>query len=261
MSNSPLTRRMKIVTLLEETDYADVSNLSSLFQVSEMTIRRDLESLEKAGDVIRVHGGVKLKTKRVYEASIEKRLNTNKPEKMAIAKEAANLIEDGDVIAFDASTTAFEVSKLIKSKKKLTVVTNNISIAIELSDTEEITVILLGGFLRGKSLSLVGSSLHKYLQSIYIDKAFISSKALNFTEGLTDATIDEGEAKQALIDKSNQVFVLVDHTKLGKLAFFEVCGKNKIDKILTDQLDPLLPEQQECIDSYLEYGTEVVIAR
>ncbi|RHW35769.1 DeoR/GlpR transcriptional regulator [Neobacillus notoginsengisoli] len=261
MSNVPENRRKKIVSILEESDYAEVSQLSTQFRVSEMTIRRDLEFLEKAGDVIRVYGGVKLKTKRVHEASIEKRLNTNKAEKMAIAREASKLIEDGDVIAFDASTTAYEVSKLIKTKKKLTVVTNNISIAIELSDAEDVTVILLGGFLRGKSLSLVGASLRKYLQSIFIDKAFISSKALNFTEGLTDATIDEGEAKQALIGKSSQVIVLVDHTKLGKLAFFEVCKKDKIDKIITDELETLLPDQEECIECYLSHGIPVIRAK
>lgn len=260
MPGSPIKRRKKIISILEGTDYVDVSYLSNLFQVSEMTIRRDLETLEKAGDLIRVHGGAKLKTKRVYEASIEKRLNTNKKEKMAIAREAAKLVEDGDVIAFDASTTALEVSKLIKDREKLTVVTNNISIAIELADAKNIAVILLGGFLRGKSLSLVGASLQTHLHSIYIDKAFISSKALNFSEGLTDATIDEGEAKQALIDKSNQLYVIADHTKLGKLAFFRVCGKEKIDKIITDQLVPLEPEQQNCVNSYREFGTEVIIA-
>ncbi|MGG3528085.1 DeoR family transcriptional regulator [Bacillus pseudomycoides] len=260
MSNSPVERRNKIIEILEQREHVEVSYLSDAFQVSLMTIRRDLEKLEKDGKVIRMYGGVKLKTKRVYEYSMEERLNSNKREKLAIAHEAARLIEDGDVVAFDASTTALEVSKLIKDRKDVTVVTNNLSIAIELADVPEIVVIVLGGFLRGKSLSVMGASLKQYLETIYIDKAFISSKALSFHEGLTDTAIDEGEAKQAMLSKSNEVIVLADHTKLGKVAFYKVCDKQGITKIITDELIPLTPMQQECINSYKEYGTPIILA-
>ncbi|MBJ8026830.1 DeoR/GlpR family DNA-binding transcription regulator [Bacillus cereus group sp. N21] len=260
MSNSPVERRNKIIEMLEQREHVEVSYLSHTFQVSLMTIRRDLEKLEKDGKVIRMYGGVKLKTKRVYEYLMEERLNSNKREKLAIAREAARLIEDGDVVAFDASTTALEVSKLIKDHKDVTVVTNNLSIAIELADVPEIVVIVLGGFLRGKSLSVMGASLKQYLERIYIDKAFISSKALSFHEGLTDTAIDEGEAKQAMLSKSNEVIVLADHTKLGKVAFYKVCDKQGITKIITDELIPLTPLQQECINSYKEYGTPIILA-
>jgi len=260
MSNSPVERRNKIIEILEQREHVEVSYLSDAFQVSLMTIRRDLEKLEKDGKVIRMYGGVKLKIKRVYEYSMEERLNSNKQEKLVIAREAARLIEDGDVVAFDASTTALEVSKLIKDRKDVTVVTNNLSIAIELADVPDIVVIVLGGFLRGKSLSVMGASLKQYLERIYIDKAFISSKALSFHEGLTDTAIDEGEAKQAMLSKSNEVIVLADHTKLGKVAFYKVCDKQGITKIITDELIPLTPLQQECINSYKEYGTPIILA-
>lgn len=255
----PAHRRQKIIEILEKKDYAEISYLSQLFSVSEMTIRRDLEKLESDGQVIRVYGGAKLKEKRGYEASIEERLSIQNEEKKLIAMEAAKYIEDGDVVAFDASTSALEVSKAIKLTKKITVVTNNIPIAMELSDAPHIAVILLGGFLRGKSLSLIGGSLQKYLESIYIDKAFISSKAISFKEGLTDATIDEGEAKQAMINKSNHVIVLADHSKLGKLAFYKVCPAERIDRIITDQLKPWTEEQKHCIAEFKESGTDVVV--
>ncbi|MEW5785716.1 MAG: DeoR/GlpR family DNA-binding transcription regulator [Bacillota bacterium] len=260
MGNLPYLRRKKIIDILGHNQYADVSNLSNLFNVSEMTIRRDLEKLEKEGEVIRIYGGAQLKTKKSYEGTIEERLNVNKSEKAALAKKAAGLIEDGDVISFDASTTALEISKLIKTKKKLTVITNNISIAIELSDATDITVILLGGFLRRISLSLVGAAQRKVLESMYIDKAFISSKALSLEQGLTDATVEEGEAKQAMIERSNKVFVVVDRTKLGKVAFFQVCGKETIDKIITDSLEPFTREQEKCVNGFRELGVEVIIA-
>jgi DeoR family fructose operon transcriptional repressor len=259
MSNLPHLRRKKIIDILGQNNYAEVSYLSDFFNVSEMTIRRDLEKLKKEGEISRIHGGATLKTEKSYEATIEERININKKEKMAIAKKALELIEDGDVIAFDASTTALEISRLLKDKK-LTVITNNIGIAIELSDATQITVILLGGFLRGKSLSLVGASLKKSLESLYIDKVFISSKALSFREGLTDATIEEGEAKQAMIAKANKVYVIVDHTKINKVAFFKVCEKDKIDKVITDRLEPLTEEQEECLQDFRDQGIEVVLA-
>ncbi|MGG2067400.1 hypothetical protein [Bacillus sp. S14(2024)] len=88
----------------------------------------------------------------------------------------------------------------------------------------------------------------------------MSSKGLSFHEGLTDTAIDEGEAKQAMLNKASETIVLVDHTKLGKVAFFEVCDKQCITKIITDELIPLTPMQQECITSYKEYGIPVIIA-
>ncbi|MEI4622521.1 hypothetical protein [Bacillus cereus] len=114
--------------------------------------------------------------------------------------------------------------------------------------------------MRGKSLSVKGPSLKQYLAAIYIDKAFISSKALSFHEGLTDTSIDEGEAKQAMLSKSSEVIVLADHTKLGKIAFYEVCNKQCITKIITDELVPLTLLQQECINNYKEYGTPIILA-
>lgn len=260
MTHTPYMRRKKIIEVLEQTECVDFSFFSDLFKVSEMTIRRDVEQLEKAGEVVRVYGGVKLRTNRAYEATIQERLNTNKKEKMAIAIKASELIMDGDVIALDASTTALEVSKLIKDRKNLTVVTNNISIAIELSSYKNIKTILLGGFLRGRSLSLIGASLKTFLESMFIDKVFLSSKALNFSEGLTDATVEEGEAKQAMIEKSNQIYVLVDHTKLGKLAFFQVIDKEHIDAIITDQCEPLTLDQEECLQLFRDYGVQVILA-
>src|SRR5690625_3692609 len=232
----PTTRRERIIDILKTKDYAEISYLSQKFQVSEMTIRRDIERLVKADKVSKVYGGVRLKEfdEREFEDPIEERKSTNTKEKQAIAREALNFIEDGDVIAFDASTTAYELSRVIKFKKNVTVVTNNINIAIELADDSDITVILLGGFLRKTSLTLIGSSIPKYLESIYIDKAFISSKALNYNDGVTDSLMDEGEAKQAIIQRTNQLFFLADHSKINTLAFFKVCPANQIDTLITD---------------------------
>ncbi len=261
MANLPSARRQNILTILESKDYAEVSYLSEYFSVSEMTIRRDIEKLEKEGYVFRVYGGVKLKDKKVMEGSVDERLSTHNQEKRVMAEEAVKLIQDGDVIAFDASTSALELSKLIKNRQNLTVVTNNINIAVELANAKNIAVILLGGFLRGKSLSLIGASLQKYLEDIYIDKAFLSSKALDGTEGLTDSTIDEGEAKQSIISKSKEVIVLADRSKLGKHAFFRVCSPDKLNYVITDCLEPYTMEQEECLTRLRESGVRIIEAK
>lgn len=261
MARTPEQRRNEILRVLKEKDYADFGYLGELFQVSQMTIRRDIERLEKKGMVDRIYGGVKLRTEPSYEATIQERLKTNQREKQAIAKLAAQHIHNGDVIAFDGSTTAIEVSKAIKDRKNLTVITNNISIAIELSTAPDIQTVLLGGFVRNSSLSLVGAVVEQSLRSFYIDKAFISSKALDDEAGLTDFTVAEGEAKKALIQKSNQVYVMVDHTKLGKLSFFQVMNADQIDTIITDQVKPLTAEQKRCIQSFREKGVNVMISK
>lgn len=261
MALTPEQRRVKIIEILKRHDFVDYTYLKDMFNVSEMTIRRDIEQLVKTGEAVRVYGGAKLQIERGYEASIQERLNTNHLEKQSLAEEAAKQINDGDVIALDGSTTALEVSKLIKDRKDLTVITNNISIAIELATSPDITTVLLGGFVRGSSLSLVGAMVEQTLASFYIDKAFISSKALNDKEGLTDITMEEGQAKQAMIDKANHVYVLVDHTKLGNLSFFQVLNIDEIDTVITDQVKPLTTEQTAIIHNLQANGIQVLIAK
>ncbi len=262
MQNIPYQlRRKRIIDLLVENNFADVSSLSKTFNVSEMTIRRDLEQLERDGEIVRVYGGARLNTKKSYETTIRERIDANRAEKMAIAKVAADLIEDGDVVAFDASTTALEVSKLIKFGKKLTVVTNNLSIAIELSEAPQITVVVLGGFMRSISLSLFGSITRKSLESMYIDKAFFSSHALSFNEGLTEKAIEEGRAKQAMLEKTDRLFVMVDRSKLAKIAFYQICPAQRINVILTDELEPFSAEQEQCLKEFSESGVEVISAK
>jgi DeoR family transcriptional regulator, fructose operon transcriptional repressor len=262
MNYLPQNRRDEIINILKSKEYAEISYLSQKFSVSEMTIRRDIEKLEKEGKLIKVYGGVRLKEIREgeYGGSVDERKHINTQAKKAIAKEAVKFINDGDVIAFDASTTALEVSLQIKFKKRVTVVTNNINIAVELAEDPDITIILLGGFVRKRSLSLTGSLVSKYLESIFIDKAFISSKAINFNDGMTDSLIDEGEAKQALILRSNKLFALHDHSKIDTLAFFKVCPAEKINTFITDSQSPLNDKQSECLESYRNIGVEVITA-
>ena len=261
MANNPDMRTEKIMDILAKHSFAGVVSLSDALNVSEMTVRRDLSRLEKSGDIARVYGGAKLKTKSIYEETIEERLHKNIEEKKVIAAEAAKFIEDGDIIALDGSTTGLEVCKRIKGREQLTVVTNNISIAIELSRKTNITIILAGGIVRKSALSLIGTPVSEMLSSICVDKAFISAKALSFERGLTDVTIDEGEAKKAMIRSAKKTFVIIDHTKIDEVAFFHVCDYKKIDTIITDGLYPFTKLQEKCLQNFSRKRIEVIIAR
>lgn len=258
----PEERREQIIEILKTKDYAEIPYLSETFKVSEMTIRRDIDKLEKEDRVIKVYGGVRLKvlSEREWESPIEIRKSTNSLAKKMISKEALNLINDGDVIAFDASTTALELSRLLKYKRKVTVVTNNLNIAIELAEDPEIPVILLGGFVRRTSLSVIGSGMTKYLESINIDKAFISCKSFNFADGVTDFLMDEGEAKQAIIKRSNEIFLLADTSKINTIAFFKICDAEQIDYLITDNSVKHTVEQEECLRQYQESGVRIIVA-
>lgn len=259
----PEERREKIIDILKTKDYAEFQYLSEKFNVSEMTIRRDIDKLDKENRVTRVYGGVRLKalSDREWESPIEIRKVTNSLAKRMISKEAINFINDGDVIAFDASTTALELSRFIKFERKVTVVTNNLNIAIELAEDPDIPVILLGGFVRRTSLSVIGSGMSKYLESINIDKAFISCKSFNYSDGVTDFLMDEGEAKQAIIKRSAEIFLLADQSKINTIAFFKICDAQQIDFLITDNSVEHTPEQQECLRQYEDIGVHVVVAK
>lgn len=251
MAYSLKTRRMAINNLVNQKNYVEITDLSQRFNVSEMTIRRDLEQMENEGLLIRVLGGAKPIQKSFIEDNLNLRASENLDSKKNIAQEAIKLIQDGDVIGFDASTSAAEVAKLIKGFKNITVVTNNLPIALDLIDSD-ITTILLGGYVRPNSISTMGTSLKKSMESINIDKLFISARGLSFHEGLTDSTIDEGEAKQAMIHKSNEIIALVDHSKISVVKLFQVIPAKEITTIIIDDYKIYTPEQLETIQHFNE---------
>src|SRR5699024_10656063 len=262
MHLSPKNRQSEIIDILHSKEYAEIPYLADYFNVSEMTVRRDIDQLERINKVTKVYGGVRLKEpkKKIIEGSLDFRKGSNRTAKEAIAKVAADLIKDNDVVAFDASTTALELSRAIKFKKKITVITNNLNIAYELADDPEITVILLGGFLRKSSLSVTETMMDYYLDSIFIDKAFISCKSFNYQDGMTDNIIDEGEAKQALIARSAKLYAIVDHSKINTRAFFRICDAKDIDTLITDKYPSFDEEQLACLDDLRNNNIQIFLA-
>lgn len=276
MKRLPYVRRREILEILKEQDHIDLSELSKQFDVSYMTIHRDIEYLEKNGEVSRVYGGV-VRADEEGEAqfqpqpqpqsqtnfqsvdlTIEERFHINLESKAAIAKKACSFIEDGDVIGMDAGTTILHMCGYL-NHRNITVVTNSISVALQFSTSQTVNVILLGGNLRKASLTMIGPLVQQQEKFINLNKCFISSKALSFEEGLTDVTMEEPEAKKSLIRRSKEVFVLADHTKVNEVSSYMVCGHESISHIITDSEEIMTKEQMECLNNYKSQNVEVVI--
>lgn len=248
-------REKYIVEYLTRYSYADVAKLSSLLHVSDMTIRRDLDKLEKENQLLRVHGGARF----MYEAPLTSRVFNQSDAKYAIGRYAASLVEEGEAIALDASTTTYAMLPYLRVP--MTVITNCMNIATFLSKNEYIDVFLLGGRLRKSSLSLTGHDVTDMMQKYHVDKAFLSAKAINTHDGVMDATIDEGETKKAILRASNQVYFLLDHTKLDTCAFYHICSINKVTDMITNYRDQFSKEQKAFLNDCEENGIRIHFAR
>ena len=233
-----IERRSLILNLLNEKKSILVQDSAVLFAVTEETIRRDLKVLEQKGLLLRTHGGAVLPDDTVSEPSLEVRQIINISGKDAIGKEAAKKIVDGDTIILDASTSSLYVAKNIRDRKGITVITNAQKVIIELSDCPEIALISTGGVLRHRSMSFVGRAAENILDCYYANKAFISSKGFSPDQGLRDSNDSESDIRKKMIERSQQVIFLCDHTKFDKVGYLTTTSLDSIDTIITDVAFP-----------------------
>ena len=229
-----LERRNRILEELQDEKKVVVSELSKLYKVSEETIRRDLEKLEQEGFATKSYGGAVLNENVAFDMPLTIRSKKNVGAKQRVAELAAAQIHEGDHIVLDASSTDLYIAKSIKSKQHLTVVTNSIEIILELSEVPGWTVISTGGNLMEGYLALVGPQAESTLRSFYVDKAFISCKAIDFDHGIMDSMETFTSMKQAIIDSSTKSYLVVDHTKFNKTAFTRTGAIDCVDYIITD---------------------------
>jgi DeoR/GlpR family transcriptional regulator of sugar metabolism len=236
-----IERRKKIIELLNQQKSVMVPELSLLFGVTEETIRRDLEKLEQNGILVRTYGGATLVEESFHEAPVEERQSINYDGKERIGRKAAGLINDGDTIFLDASTSALQVAKSIKDRKGITVITNSEKVIIELSKSEGINVISTGGILRKKSMSYVGKiAEYNITNNYYARKAFVSCHGFTLNRGLTDSNEQEADIKKAVMNCCDEVIFLCDRSKFGKLGFSVLASLDEINCLVTDQA----PEQE-----------------
>ncbi len=247
-------RRLKVMELLEEKGNVVVSELSSLLSVTEETIRRDLGGLEKEGLLKRTYGGAIPINKISLELPFKARRIEYREEKRAIGKVAAGLIEDGDALMFDASTTVLEVVKQIGAKKRLTVITNSLAVILELIDRPEITLISTGGVFHSRSFSYVGPLAEKGIRNYHVDKLFLGAKGITIA-GPTDSYEAEVQLKRAMVESAKETIFVVDSSKFNKIVLVNIIPLEVINKVITDKGIP-----SEYKKLFSERGIEVIIA-
>ncbi|WP_166238651.1 DeoR/GlpR family DNA-binding transcription regulator [Paenibacillus turpanensis] len=232
----------KIVEIVNERGSIRVTELSELCGVTEETIRRDLDRLEAEGKLMRSHGGAVCLKDNQPELSYTIREATNLTEKQRIAREAARLVEPNDRIILDASSTAWCMAAILPDIP-LTVLTNSIRVALELSSKEKIQVISTGGIVSSRSLSFVGPLAERSLQQYHVDKAFISCRGIHPERGISDSNELQGRIKQQMIAIADRVILLADFSKFGVQAFAQVADWEQIDTVVTDeQMDRMFTE-------------------
>lgn len=223
--------------LINERLSIRVTELSEIFSVTEETIRRDLEKLEQEKLLMRSHGGAVSIEKEPADTPFIVREVTNAEQKKAIAREAVKSIEAGEQIILDGSTTAWYMAAQLPDMP-LTVITNSIKVALELSKKEQIKVISTGGMLLSKSLSYVGPLAERSLDRYYVNKLFLSCKGVDVASGLSDANEWQALLKKQMMNISSEVTLLVDSSKFGVKTFAHIANLDQIHHVITDENIP-----------------------
>jgi DeoR/GlpR family transcriptional regulator of sugar metabolism len=231
-------RMQHVLRLLETHDYVRVAELSKAFAVSEVTVRSDLTELARQGLAARIRGGVRALQQGQSEVGFDLRLRLEVERKRAIARAAAAMVDEGEAVALDASTTAYYLALELRSKRELVVVTNGLLVATALADAPGITVLVTGGMLRLSAMSLVGDLGADVLRTTRINKGFLGARGLSISRGLMDLNPDEVSIKQEMADACEQVYGIFDGTKWHRSALLAFVRVEDLTGIVTDSSAP-----------------------
>lgn len=229
-------RRQSLLETLRRSPGIRVTELADTFNVSEGTIRNDLDALEQEGRLERVHGGAVLRESRNFlNTSFTDRHKANVLQKQIIGQYAAQTIQDGDSILLDASSTAYYLGLALESKSRLRVVTNGLDVARLMAKNPTNTVIVIGGVLNPDGSSLTGLFSEMLLEELRIQKAFVSASGFSLERGLTEVHLQEALLKRKVIDSAGEVIALVDSSKFGKEDLTPFASLDQICCLFTDE--------------------------
>jgi DeoR family myo-inositol catabolism operon transcriptional repressor len=224
-------RIIKIQEYVTEHQSVSLDELVSVFHVSKNTIRRDIQELVDRGKLKKVYGGVSVNHKKLE--SFQDRKKQNQEQKTSIVKQASKYVEDGDIIFIDSGTTTIEMVEYIKDRN-ITIFTNSIEFIVRALPFEHLNVISIGGLLDRKTDSFGNTRNMNLLCDYNINKAFMASTGISLTNGVTNASPLESELKKAIVSRSLEVFLLVDHDKFDKYGLMTYCSLDEIDYLVTD---------------------------
>ena len=234
-----VSRRKKILEDIYEAGEVLISNLSKEFKVTEVTIRNDLEYLERKHQLIRIRGGAVHSDSFVgIDQRLAEKNRLHKDEKAAIGRKAASLIREGETIIVDSGSTTVEIVKHLGGLRQLNVITNALNIANMLTGYANINVIIPGGYLRQNSISLVGPLAEKNLRALYVDKLFLSTDGFDTMQGIFTPNIDEAHLNAIMIDISKEVILVTDSSKFKRRSLAFICTTDKIKTVVTDKNIP-----------------------
>lgn len=234
----PAQRRVEIRRLLNLRGSASISEISSALGVSASTVRRDLDELDREGDVRRSHGGAVTVERTAFEFRFEDRRRHNPEEKSRIGEYAATLLEDEQSVIFDSSSTVLAAAEaLVRRPLNITAVTNDVGTAAVLAEIPGVSVLAPGGEVREGSLTLLGPHTQTFLSGLHVDVALMGIHAIT-GEVLSDFSIAVVEAKRSMMRAARRVVLLADHSKFCPPAFFEVANIEDVDDLVTDEKAP-----------------------
>jgi DeoR/GlpR family transcriptional regulator of sugar metabolism len=230
-------RRQSLLDLLRKQPGLSVPELALTLDVSEGTVRNDLNALELQGLLTRVHGGAILHQQVQFRnSSFVRRYQQNAAAKLAIAREAAALVSDDASILLDASSTAYYFAQALSKHQRLRVMTNGFEAARELAQNTTNTVILIGGIVDNESSSVTGLLSEHIIEELHIQKAFLSCSGFSLEHGMTEVHLAEAQLKRKVIESSQELFALVDSSKFGMEDLTSFARPERISRLFTDQL-------------------------
>jgi len=228
-------RRQSLLDILRKQPGLRVSEIARVLGVSEGTVRNDFNALEEEGRLKRVHGGAVLMEQNQFQNnSFVRRYNQNIAAKLAIAREAALLVNDVDSIFLDASSTCYYLARALSERVKLRVMTNGFEVARELAQNASNSVILVGGVVNNDSSSVTGLLSEQIIAEMRIEKAFFSCSGFSIERGMTEVHFEEAQLKRKAIESSKQVIALIDSSKFGKEDLTPFARPDQITHLFTD---------------------------
>jgi DeoR family fructose operon transcriptional repressor len=227
-------RQRAIAERARDTGRVEVAGLASVFGVSAETIRRDLSTLEGLGLLRRTHGGAVPVERFRFEPELAERQGSMSEEKARIARAALRFVPERGAISLDAGTTTGALAELLPENQDLTVVTNCLPIASALASRQKVNVVIAGGRVRARTLSVVDDLAARFLDGFVPDVAFVAANGVTVEKGLTTPDVAEAAAKRAMIRSGRRVILLADHTKLGQEHFARFAELGEVDALITD---------------------------
>lgn len=248
------TRKEEILDLLKKNGSVKVTQLSTLFKVSEVTIRNYLTDMEKKGLLSRIHGGAISSYKPYYSMNMTQRLETNQPEKVDIANKVATLIEPNDTIMLNSGTTTLLAFRKFPTEYNLNIVTNSVAIALEASSNPNYNVVLIGGAINTKYQFSFGGDTVSQLRNYHADKFILSVDGIDLENGYTTYYDKEAEVDRVMIEQSDKCIVVADFSKFHRNAFVKISDTSVADCIVTNA-----SIGKDILDEFEEAGIQIII--